>query len=151
MPKDVSYFRKRSFKISSIEAGETNSALIADSTLYVWGCGMHGRLGNGRTSNLLKPSKIEDLSHQKVEQVSLGSSHTLCILKSGKVLGWGSSTGGKLGLEAALDRNFLTPKELIALERERIVQVFAGPFHSLVLNDKGELFSFGNHKDGKLG
>ncbi len=64
---------------------------------------------------------------------------------------WGSSKDGKLGLETALDRNFTQPKELVTLEKEKLYQFAAGPFHSLALTENGEIYSFGNSKDGKLG
>ena len=153
LPKEVSFFRQTAIKIALIEAGEANSAVITHGKgeLFLWGCGMHGRLGTGKTNNVLRPSVIQDLNNLKVEDVSLGSSHTLCLLKSGQVLCWGPSTHGKMGLETALDRNFLTPKELITLDREKAFQISAGPFHSLVLTEKGKLYTFGNAKDGKLG
>jgi alpha-tubulin suppressor-like RCC1 family protein len=45
-----------------IEAGEGNSAAITmRNELYVWGVGLHGRLGTGKTSNVFKPTIIEDL------------------------------------------------------------------------------------------
>jgi len=56
MPKEIAYFKQRGLKISAIEAGETNSAAVAENRLLVWGCGMHGRLGTGRTDNSLLPS-----------------------------------------------------------------------------------------------
>jgi alpha-tubulin suppressor-like RCC1 family protein len=39
----------------------------------------------------------------------------------------------------------------VTLEKEKIYQFAAGPFHSLALTEKGEIYSFGNSKDGKLG
>lgn len=117
----------------------------------MWGVGQHGRLGTGKTNNVLKPLLIEDLKSVKVEDISLGSSHTLCLLRNAKVLCWGSSKDGKMGLDAALDRVFLIPKEMITLEKERIFQIFAGPFHSLALTEDGSIYSFGSSKDSKLG
>lgn len=91
-----------------IECGESTSACInVKNELLVWGVGLHGRLGNGKTSNILKPTFIEDLKDSKVDDVSLGSNHSLCLLRNGKGLGWGSSKHGKLGLEACVDRNFI--------------------------------------------
>lgn len=81
---------------------------------------MCGRLGTGKTSNVLLPTFIEDMKNVKAEEISLGSNHTLCVLRNGKVLCWGSSKDGKMGLETSNDRNFLTPKDLITLEKERI-------------------------------
>jgi alpha-tubulin suppressor-like RCC1 family protein len=49
---------------------------------------------------------IEDLKDQKVEDVTLGSNTSFCLLRNGKAMGWGASKFGKLGVEAALDRNF---------------------------------------------
>ena len=135
-----------------IEAGEGNSgAITVKNELYLWGIGLHGRLGTGSTENILKPSLIEDLKDLKIEEIALGSSHTLCILRNGKAMCWGSSKDGKLGLETALDRNFNQPKELVTLSKEKIYQFAAGPFHSLALTENGEIYSFGNTKDGKLG
>lgn len=135
-----------------IEAGEGNSAVVTSKNeLLIWGIGLHGRLGTGRTNNVYTPSYLDDLDSIKVEDISLGSNHTLCILRNGKVMCWGSSKEGKIGLESALDRNFLIPRELIALEKEKIFQISAGPFHSIALTESGFVYSFGNAKDGKLG
>ena len=104
-----------------IEAGESDSAAVTSKNeLLIWGIGLHGRLGTGRTNNVYTPSYLDDLDRIKVEDISLGSNHTLCILRNGKVMCWGSSKEGKIGLESALDRNFLIPRDLIALEKEKI-------------------------------
>lgn len=106
IPKEIQSLSK--LKIIFIAAGESNSAAITmKNELYMWGVGLHGRLGMGKTANQLKPTLVEDLCDLKVEDVCLGSNHTLCILRNGKGLCWGSSKDGKLGLEIALDRNFL--------------------------------------------
>jgi alpha-tubulin suppressor-like RCC1 family protein len=106
IPKEIVDLKDK--KIFLISAGDANSAAITQrNELYIWGVGLNGRLGNGRTSNVLRPSLVEDLKDSKVEDISLGSTHTLCLLRNGKGLCWGSSSKGKMGLEATLDRNFL--------------------------------------------
>lgn len=52
----------RDQKIIVIEAGEgTSAAINLRNELYVWGVGLHGRLGTGKTGNILKPMILEDL------------------------------------------------------------------------------------------
>jgi alpha-tubulin suppressor-like RCC1 family protein len=104
-----------------IEAGEGNSAAVTSKNeLLIWGIGLHGRLGTGRNNNVFTPSFLDDMQNIKVEDISLGSNHTLCILRNGKTMCWGSSKEGKIGLESALNRNFLIPRDLITLEKEKI-------------------------------
>ena len=40
---------------------------------------------------------------------------------------------------------------MLRLKNENIIEFAAGPFHTLALNDKGQIFAFGNAKDEKLG
>ena len=80
VPKEIPYFRENNIKVEIIEAGESNSACISHkNVLYVWGVGLHGRLGNGKTTNILTPVLLEDLQGIKIDDISLGSNHTLCI------------------------------------------------------------------------
>jgi len=79
-----------------VEAGEASSAAITvRNELYMWGVGLHGRLGSGKTANVLRPAVVEDLKDLKVEDVALGTSHALCVLRNGKGMCWGSSSNGK--------------------------------------------------------
>jgi len=42
--------------IKQIEAGDASSSCIAsDGTVYLWGSGLNGRLGNGTSSNEMLP------------------------------------------------------------------------------------------------
>lgn len=80
---------------------------------------------------------IPDMVNQKVEDVELGSSHTMCRMRNGKIMGWGSSKDGKLGIPGANDRNFNTPREILSLDNEKIYQMSLGPFHTVMINEEG--------------
>jgi alpha-tubulin suppressor-like RCC1 family protein len=50
MPKSISYFLENHIKVIKIEAGEANSAVITNkNTVLIWGVGLNGRLGTGKT------------------------------------------------------------------------------------------------------
>ena len=62
MPKEVQGFKELKVKVGMIEAGEGSRAAISiKNELFVWGLGLHGRLGLGKTSNALVPTAVEDL------------------------------------------------------------------------------------------
>ena len=49
-------------KVKIIEAGDASSACILyDCSVYMWGSGMNGRLGNGNTDPVLMPTESKEL------------------------------------------------------------------------------------------
>jgi alpha-tubulin suppressor-like RCC1 family protein len=54
IPKEIVALRDH--KIISIESGDAHSACInSKNELFTWGVGSYGRLGNGKTANILVP------------------------------------------------------------------------------------------------
>lgn len=45
----------------------------------------------------------------------------------------------------------MEPWKITGLQQHKIIEIAAGPFHTLALTDQGTLFAFGNVKDDKLG
>ena len=72
--------------VRQVSAGSTHvAAVCCDSTLWVWGKNNIGQLGNGTTSDCLRPVKIMD----NVKQVSTGFAHTLALCCDGSLWAWG--------------------------------------------------------------
>ncbi len=70
MPRKIAFFQENQIKLLLIEAGEANSAAITGSNeVLIWGVGLNGRLGTGKTNNALLPCPIPDLDNQKVEDI----------------------------------------------------------------------------------
>lgn len=64
-----------------VACGETSSAAInSKGSIYMWGSGKYGKLGNSTFSDYNFPEKIDDavLNNQKVFYISLGAYHTVC-------------------------------------------------------------------------
>lgn len=97
--------------IKYIETGDATSACITnDQKVYLWGCGLNGRLGNGENINIDVPQLSSELKDKMVSAIIMGSNSTFAILENKNIFAWGSSKGGKLGFEMANGKNYELPK-----------------------------------------
>ena len=149
-PRQIMDLKDR--EVQAIDAGDaTSSCMTQEEHVFMWGCGLNGRLGNGNTQNELYPMLSEEIKHLNVLNMKMGTNTSFAILESRKVLAWGSSKNGKLGFPLANGKNYELPKEIIALKDFQIYQIAPGPFHTLLLTIDGKILTMGNSKDGKLG
>ena len=81
-----------------VSAGYTYSvALMSNSTVWAWGKGPNGELGNGLTDNSLHaPLQVNGLTN--VISMSTGWKHTLALRSNGTVWAWGKNSDGELGM-----------------------------------------------------
>jgi alpha-tubulin suppressor-like RCC1 family protein len=74
----------------------TTGAIKTDGTLWLWGQGGSGRLGNNLTNNQSSP--VQTVSGgTNWKQVSIGTNFSAAIKKDGTLWTWGVGTGGRLG------------------------------------------------------
>ena len=92
---------------------------------------------------------ISSLLPLPISDVAAGSHHTLALTAAGEVYSFGVGRRGQLG--HANNANQLLPKRIEALEKVRVVRVYAAGDSSAVLSDEGEVWSFGNNNKGQLG
>ena len=160
--------------IISISNGEFHSSFIfKDNKAYLYGLNTFGQLGNG--SNRVNSKKISIIPllipKIKFRKLSLGGGHTLGLTLDNKVYSWGLNIFGQLGLghNDNVDRPTLVEKlayfELQSQEydsinifketkfqnNQNVVDVKAGPQHSLMLLSDNTLYSCGFAKFGALG
>ena len=69
----------------------------------------YAMLGQGDYEDRMKPTAVEALRGEEVAAVAVGNSHCLCVLRGGRVLGWGDGSDACLGLGLSQDQ--LTPLE----------------------------------------
>ena len=89
-------------------------------------------------------------------QVAAAEKHKLVLLASGTVLSYGTGFYGVGRRRTVYVDSYLSdldckPEPITALRHHIIVAVAAGEEHSLVLNARGQLLTFGNGYDGRLG
>lgn len=144
-------------------------ALSEEGSLYCFGGGSFGQLGLGNIKNLPVdvddcpfmpiPKQIETLRKTKITYVACGDSHSMAVTVNGELYGWGAAACGQLGIE---DTAYLPkdseespyeplPRLITELKGKCVVSVACGEAHTLILTDRGVLYSFGAHSCGQLG
>jgi alpha-tubulin suppressor-like RCC1 family protein len=109
------------------------------STAYTWGNpGTNGWHEKGK----IRP--IESLRGQ-VAHIEVAPKHAAIITNEGDLYTWGDSNFGKLGLNVADGKPVSTPTlvPFFAKNNIKVKSVALGRHHTLVLDTKGRLFSFG--------
>ena len=93
------------------------------------------------------------LGNIDVDSFSLSPSHAAVALSNGHALAWGHGKSGALGLEehqTHVEHSF--PMEMCCdLLHSKVTQVACGLDFTLILTQKGEVFSCGSGAFGKLG
>jgi alpha-tubulin suppressor-like RCC1 family protein len=87
---------KRTHVVAIAEGGRgTGYALRSDGTVFAWGRGDAGELGNGRDSNSDAPVRVRKLT--RVRAIAAGNGTAYALRKDGTVWAWGDNGTGELG------------------------------------------------------
>jgi alpha-tubulin suppressor-like RCC1 family protein len=133
--------------IMQISAGGYYSLLLnKNGEVYSFGKEARGKLGLGDCENQIVPTliPIEYFNNSPIVQVSAGVCHSLALTIDGNVYSFGYGGHGGLGLGDINDRNvpILIPANYF--NNQRVSHVSTEQFHSLILTENGQLYSFGN-------
>jgi alpha-tubulin suppressor-like RCC1 family protein len=127
--------------------GDHSSAIKTDGTLWMWGNGSAGRLGNNSAANQSSP--VQTISGgTNWKQVSLGSSHSSAIKTDGTLWLWGFGSSGRLGTNNLISQS--SPVQTIS-GGTNWCSVSAGFAHTLAAKNDNTLFSMGSASSGQLG
>lgn len=159
--------------ISQISCGNNHAILLTSSGfVYSLGKNEHGQLGHSSQSEDLKePTIIFQLLNLKVFMIACGKHHNLVIgtsrdtmastfqiystenalfttIDKNKTLvyGWGLNKHGQLGTGDDKDRP--TPVLIEPVLDYNFKKVACGQYHSALLEENGNLFTFGNNEFG---
>jgi alpha-tubulin suppressor-like RCC1 family protein len=134
------------------QVGTSNStqyALLTNGTLWAWGVGTNGQLGNGKTQDSFNtPVQVQFPSGVKIASIptdAMPFDTGYAIDTNGNVWGWGKNQGGELCL--GNKQQFNAPVELPFSG----VTAVAGAANHTTYDAAGTLYSCGQNADGELG
>jgi alpha-tubulin suppressor-like RCC1 family protein len=120
-----------------------------ESLIYIWGTFA------GESHRIPTAKHTFRGADQKVIQIAAGSSHIVVLTEEDGLYAAGAFSYGQLGTTSGGPtrmRQAMTQLEPIeALRTEKIVQVACGGYHTLALNDKGDVYAWGAGEYGQLG
>ncbi|XP_057420528.1 ultraviolet-B receptor UVR8 [Lotus japonicus] len=155
LPTKVEYLDGITIKMAAL--GAEHSLVISDGgEAFSWGMGVSGRLGHGHESSLLgffktyseyTPRLIRDLEGIKVKYVAAGMLSSACTDENGSVFIFGERGIDKLCMKETSDA---TKPSLIS-KLPYSEEVSCGGYHTCVLTNSGELYTWGSNENGCLG
>lgn len=177
MPTRIEFFKK--IGVSKIAAGKFHSlALAADesgNSLYAWGLGHYGRLGNHKSDIKATPQMVifekpspklgfepdqfhqDTFTNEKIEQIVCGESHNLLLTEMGHMWSFGWNIQGQCGHGHTINvlvAKLVTRVHPNADEPLRTcgspiwVSIAAGMNHSLAVSKSGTVYTCGNNAAG---
>jgi alpha-tubulin suppressor-like RCC1 family protein len=138
-------WRQVSFGIGSVSPA---AAIKTDGTLWTWGYGNNGQLGNAQITNRSTPVTTF-AGGTNWKQVTTGEPFTAAIKTDGTLWTWGSGGEGRLG-NAVTTGNISTPITTFA-GGTNWKQVSGGTFFMAAIKTDGTLWTWGNNSEGRLG
>jgi alpha-tubulin suppressor-like RCC1 family protein len=108
------------------------------------GAGLGGPM---QTFNL--PMLIDDPKIGTIVAISAGSSSSFILNSQGQIFGFGNGQSGRLGIGNSMFQ--YSPVLISGSGIGKVLDITTGQYHSLLLNDQGQIYSFGDNESGRLG
>jgi alpha-tubulin suppressor-like RCC1 family protein len=139
--------------VIAVAAGDyATYALKSDGTVWAWGYGPDGELGNNLGTSTVRPVQVSGIDAvgklTGVVAIAAGSVHALALRSNGSVVSWGGGTEGQLGLGTFHNND--APFQVIG-EATGVVSVSARGDDSMLLRSDGTVRSWGDDSAGQLG
>ncbi|XP_050292896.1 RCC1-like G exchanging factor-like protein [Anthonomus grandis grandis] len=132
-------------RIIDIECGQDHTlALAEDGSVFSCGWGADGQTGLGHFKNTDRFEKVKgDIVGEKIIKLSSRSDFVLALSDRGEVFGWGNNEYGQISLEND-EQQLSNPVHLKNISKlGKMTNVASGGCSCLVVNQVGEVFSWG--------
>ncbi len=142
-------------QVSRIACGKDFSAcLTLTGKLYTWGNNKWANLGYISEEKHLDaitttPQMVRALGNECLIQIVCGDKHMMALNKERRIFTWGDGKNGALG--HGNYQSLSSPQQIYELSYEDIIYISAGDNCSAAINSKGQIYTWGDGKHGKLG
>lgn len=137
--------------IAQVASNFQHSLAVTESgTVYAWGSGAQGKLGNGGTADSSVPVAVNAsgvMSGKTIVGIAAGAHHSLAFASDGTVFAWGDNVFGQLGNGTGTDSSVPVVVGVV----DDIIQVAASAWTSYALAADGTVYSWGLGDVGQLG
>eukprot|EP00475_Leptophrys_vorax_P020823 TRINITY_DN2857_c0_g1_i1.p1 TRINITY_DN2857_c0_g1~~TRINITY_DN2857_c0_g1_i1.p1 ORF type:complete len:229 (-),score=55.92 TRINITY_DN2857_c0_g1_i1:11-697(-) len=103
----------------------------------------------GRLNSTEDSFRVKELGPEKYKKIATGWTHSLALTEEGVVFSWGLGLYGALGQGDNVPKHI--PRAIETLESVTIVDICCGVWHSAVVSDIGDVYTFGLNHHGQLG
>lgn len=140
-----------------IASQATVLVLLADGSLYAFGYGGQGLLGQGSTANSAAPVQVKLPAGTSVTAISMGSggqtatdgdASAMALTSTGDVYAWGANRFGQLGVGTRTTTT--TPTRITFPAGAKISAVAAGGSTGYAVSTAGVMYSWGSGLEGRL-
>jgi alpha-tubulin suppressor-like RCC1 family protein len=139
--------------VIALTVGKSQALVLkSDGSVWGWGNGTSGELGDGGNGKRSAPTQVIGLGPGSgVVAIAAGGSHTFALKKDGSVLAFGNNSSGQLGDGTKpVDHN--RPVRVKGLgPGSGVVSVEAGSSFGMALKADGSVLTWGKNKVGELG
>lgn len=135
--------------------GYFSVALLQNGTVWAWGRGRSGTLGNGSLedqSQAVQVLQSDGSPLTQVQSIAAGYSHVLAVKTDGTVWGWGSN--GSNTLSDSWDSMYTRAIQIKASSNTYLTgvkEVAVGDYHSMLLKQDGTVWAWGHNGLSQLG
>jgi alpha-tubulin suppressor-like RCC1 family protein len=143
--------------VANYHGGNGNDLVLqwAGTRVAAWGLNNYGQIGDGSTTQRLRPVATNHaglLADKTILAISSGYLHSVALCSDGTLASWGYNVQGQLGangtsnssVPVAVDRSGV-------LADKTVVAISSGSYHTLALCSDGTLAAWGFNNHGQLG
>jgi alpha-tubulin suppressor-like RCC1 family protein len=126
-----------------------SAALSSDGQVYTWGSNPYGQLGDGSTTSSLVPVAAPVPAGVTLTGLSAGYFHVAALTTDGTMVTWGYNSMGQLA--DGTTTNALVPQVVAPPEGVTFTTVLAAGYHTIALGSDGQVYGWGDNRNGQLG